>query len=72
MGAAVDYCLRTLDAMANSEVDGNLSVKMTQLGLDIDYQFFLEDMKKIVSRAKKYGNLREHRHGRLCTDLDYP
>lgn len=54
--AAVDYCLRTLDSMANSEVDGNLSVKMTQLGLDIDYQFCLENMRKIVSRAQKYGN----------------
>jgi proline dehydrogenase len=55
-GAAVDYCLRTLDAIEKSEVDGNLSVKMTQLGLDIDNQFCLENMKKIVSRAKKYGN----------------
>ncbi|MEC1522740.1 proline dehydrogenase [Neobacillus niacini] len=54
--AATEYCLRTLDAMEKSKVDGNLSVKMTQLGLDIDYKFCLENMKKIVSRAKKYGN----------------
>lgn len=53
---ATDYCIRTLDAMAKASVDCNLSLKMTQLGLDIDYGFCLENMKKIVSTAKKYGN----------------
>lgn len=53
---ATDYCVRTLHAMANAKVDCNLSVKMTQLGLDIDKQFCLENMKKIVSTAKQYDN----------------
>lgn len=53
---ATDYCVRTLHAMAKAKVDCNLSVKMTQLGLDIDYDFCLSNMKKIVSTAKQYNN----------------
>ncbi|MEW8986929.1 MAG: proline dehydrogenase family protein, partial [Bacillus sp. (in: firmicutes)] len=53
---ATDYCIRTLHAMAAAKVDGNLSVKMTQLGLDIDKRFCLDNMRKIVSTAKQYNN----------------
>lgn len=53
---ATDYCVKTLHAMASAKVDGNLSVKMTQLGLDIDKQFCLDNMRKIVSTAKQYNN----------------
>ncbi|MBA4535949.1 proline dehydrogenase [Bacillus aquiflavi] len=53
---ATQYCIDTLDAIAKSGVECNLSVKMTQLGLDIDKDFCLNNMKKIVSTAKKYDN----------------
>ncbi|OLS40083.1 proline dehydrogenase family protein [Bacillus sp. MRMR6] len=53
---STDYCVRTLHAIHKEKVDCNLSVKMTQLGLDIDYDFCLNNMKKIVSAAKQYNN----------------
>lgn len=53
---ATNYCIRTLHAIADAKVNCNLSVKMTQLGLDIDKQFCLDNMKKIVSTAKQYDN----------------
>jgi proline dehydrogenase len=53
---ATDYCIQTLDAMASSGVDCNLSLKMTQLGLDISEEFCLENMRAIVRTAKKYHN----------------
>ncbi|WP_243387874.1 proline dehydrogenase family protein [Bacillus kexueae] len=51
---ATDYCVRTLEAIAKSGVKSGLSVKMTQLGLDIDKQFCLDNMRKILDTAKKY------------------
>lgn len=54
--AATAYCVKTLHAIAKEKVDSNLSVKMTQLGLDIDYGFCLDNMRKIVSTAKQYNN----------------
>lgn len=53
--AATDACIKTLEAIAESGVDCNLSVKMTQLGLDIDYDFCYENMKRIVGTADKLG-----------------
>ncbi|MCL7745685.1 proline dehydrogenase family protein [Halalkalibacter alkaliphilus] len=54
--AATEYCLKTLDAMASTGVDCNLSLKMTQLGLDISEDFCLENMRRIVGTAKQYNN----------------
>lgn len=53
---ATEYCVQTLNAIAQSNIDSNLSVKLTQLGLDIDYDFCLCNMKRIVQTAKQYGN----------------
>ncbi|MFF2876417.1 proline dehydrogenase family protein [Gottfriedia sp. NPDC057991] len=51
---ATDYCIQTLNAIKKSNVNCNLSLKLTQLGLDIDFDFCLENMKIIVSKAKQY------------------
>ncbi|WP_227940326.1 proline dehydrogenase family protein [Alkalihalobacillus deserti] len=53
---ATEYCIKTLNAMASSGVDCNLSLKMTQLGLDISEEFCLENMRRIVGTAKQYNN----------------
>ena len=53
---ATDACVQTLHAIAESGADSHLSVKLTQLGLDIDYDFCLKNMRKIVSTAKQFGN----------------
>jgi proline dehydrogenase len=51
--AARDEVIQTLDEVARTEVDANVSVKLTQLGLDIDYALCLENMHAILSRAKE-------------------
>ncbi|CAM3922333.1 proline dehydrogenase family protein [Alkalicoccus chagannorensis] len=53
---AADYCIRTLDAMASFGVDCNLSLKLTQLGLDIDRSICMQNMRAILDKAKKHNN----------------
>jgi proline dehydrogenase len=53
---AADYCIRTLDAIQESGVQSNLSLKMTQLGLDISLDLCMDNMRRILDRAAKYGN----------------
>lgn len=54
--AAADHCLQTLDAIAETGVDSHLSLKLTQLGLDIDRDMCLFHLRAILGRAKRYGN----------------
>jgi proline dehydrogenase len=53
---AAQYCIKTIEAIAESGVNSNLSLKLTQLGLDIDPQFCLENMRQIVETAKRHNN----------------
>jgi len=53
--AAEEY-RRALDALAESGVDSNVSLKLTQMGLDIDQGFCQENVAKIVEHAKRKGN----------------
>jgi proline dehydrogenase len=53
---SAEYCIRTLDAIEEAGVTSNLSVKLTQLGLDISKDLCMENMRRILERAKKYGN----------------
>ena len=53
---AADYCVQTLEAIATSGVKCNLSLKMTQLGLDISPEICMNNMKRILDTATKYGN----------------
>ena len=43
---------RTLEAIDSVGVNSNLSVKMTQLGLDIDRNFCVQNMCLILETAK--------------------
>lgn len=52
--AAKDNILQMLDYIHDENLDSHISVKLTQLGLEIDEQFCLENMKEIVARADKY------------------
>ena len=49
--AARDEVIKTLNAVADGGVNGNVSVKLTQLGLDIDNELCTENMRRILSRA---------------------
>lgn len=50
--AARDEVIQILDAIAETGVNGNVSVKLTQLGLDIDRRLCVENMTRILERAR--------------------
>lgn len=54
---SADYCIKTLEAIHSSGVDCNLSLKMTQLGLDISRELCVTNMRRILDVAKKNGNI---------------
>jgi proline dehydrogenase len=45
-----------LDAMAREKLDSNLSVKLTQLGLKMDRELCLNNLRELVVAAKSRGN----------------
>jgi proline dehydrogenase len=51
-----DYCIRTLDAVAAAGVRSSLSVKLTQLGLDIDREMCYQNMREILRCAQSHDN----------------
>ncbi|GAA4727157.1 proline dehydrogenase family protein [Brevibacillus fulvus] len=54
---AADYCIKTVEAIHASGVQSNLSVKLTQLGLDISRDLCVANMRRILDTAKKCGNM---------------
>lgn len=53
---SADYCIRTLEAIHQAGVNCNLSVKLTQLGLDISRELCVGNMRRILDAAKRFGN----------------
>jgi proline dehydrogenase len=53
---AVQSYLDLLDAIPKAGVDSNVSLKLTQMGLDIDTDYCLQNVEKIVARAKELAN----------------
>jgi proline dehydrogenase len=51
--AARDEVVRTIEAVANAQIDGNVSVKLTQLGLDIATELCAENMHRVLTRARE-------------------
>jgi len=51
-----EECLRVLEAIHLNNLDANLSVKPTSLGLSINPQYFYNNMIEILSKAKEYNN----------------
>lgn len=52
---ATGWALETLDGIAKSGVESHLSVKLTQLGLDLDMDVCEQNMRRILQKAKEYG-----------------
>jgi proline dehydrogenase len=52
---AADRYLRTLDALSERGLEANVSVKLTQMGLDIDPDFCRANVARIVTRARQIG-----------------
>jgi proline dehydrogenase len=52
---AADRYIETLDALAPEGFDGNVSLKLTQMGLDIDAAFCRDNVRRVLERAAKTG-----------------
>ena len=73
-GEARDAYLKMLDQIAASGVQANVSVKPTQMGLDISPETCLANMRAILARAKALGSfVRLDMEGSAYTDrtLDF-
>ena len=53
---AVSAYLDLLDAIPKAGIESHASLKLTQMGLDIDTEYCYRNIEKIVSRAKEHGN----------------
>ena len=65
--------LSVIEAIHTHGADAHISLKPSQLGLDIDYQFCLENLREIVSKASGYGifvNFDMEDHARLQLSFD--
>ncbi|WP_066295264.1 proline dehydrogenase family protein [Bacillus sp. FJAT-29937] len=51
---AKEQILKVIEAIHENQVDAHISLKPTQLGLDIDYHFCLSNLREIVDLASKY------------------
>ncbi|MDP8905187.1 MAG: proline dehydrogenase family protein [Chloroflexota bacterium] len=52
---AADRYLATLDALAVRGLEANVSLKLTQMGLDIDADFCRANVGRVVDRARQIG-----------------
>lgn len=71
---ATEYNVRTLEAIGKTGVNSNLSVKMTQLGLDIDKEFCIKNMCQILDAAKRTNNfvridMEDYSHCQVTLDI---
>jgi proline dehydrogenase len=73
--------LEILDRIHAAKANANVSVKLTQMGLDIDEQLCLRNMRSIIGKAKQYDSFVRidmeqssytERTMRLFTDVLYP
>jgi len=53
---ATEEALAIFDAIEKSGANSNVSVKLTQIGLDLDKEFCLENMDRIAAKAKETNN----------------
>ena len=71
---SANECIAALDAIAFAEVKSTLSVKMTQLGLDISEDLCMSNMRQILDTAKSYGNsanidMEDYAHNEITIDI---
>lgn len=67
--AAKQSCLAVLDAIHEYNLDGNISIKLTQLGLKLDRSVCEENVSEILERANSYQNfVRIDMEDSSCTD----
>jgi proline dehydrogenase len=52
--AAADVYLRVIDRIATEQLDANVSLKLTQMGQDIDEGFLHENVLRVFERAREH------------------
>jgi proline dehydrogenase len=70
---AKDSILEVIEAIHENGVDAHISLKPTQIGLDIDYDFCYENLLEIVAAASKYDmhiNIDMEDYGHLQPSFD--
>ncbi len=66
---ATNDCLSILDAIAKEKINSNLSLKLTHLGLKLDYSICEENLKSIIDSAKEKNIfVRIDMEDHTCTD----
>lgn len=71
---ATGWCVKTLQAIGEENVRSGLSIKLTQLGLDIDRSFCVGNVKKILDAAKQCGrfvriDMEDYAHCQTTIDI---
>jgi proline dehydrogenase len=61
--AAADEYLKILDAIAETNVQSEASLKLTQMGLDISQKLCLHNMRRILEQARMHQNF-------VCIDME--
>ncbi len=54
--ASRDVCLRALGEISESHIDGNVSIKLTQFGMDISEPACRSNVEQLVRRAKELSS----------------
>jgi proline dehydrogenase len=54
--ASADSYIEILEAIEDARIDSNVSLKLTQMGLDIDEQLCFENLSRICKRAQELNN----------------
>ncbi|MBO1911226.1 proline dehydrogenase family protein, partial [Microvirga sp. 3-52] len=70
---AKNSILDVIEAIHTHSVDAHISLKPSQLGLDIDYNFCYENLREIVEKANQYNifvNFDMEDHERLQPSFD--
>ncbi|OCA83275.1 proline dehydrogenase [Bacillus sp. FJAT-27225] len=52
---AKDQILKVLEAIIEHKLDAHLSIKPTQVGLDIDFDFCLSNVREVVAKAAEHN-----------------
>jgi proline dehydrogenase len=72
--AATREYLRVLDAVSTSGIERNVSIKLTQLGLDVDRATCVDNMRRILEPAIRQGffvriDMEDSHHADLTLDI---
>ncbi|TYR80102.1 proline dehydrogenase [Priestia megaterium] len=71
---STNMCIQTLHAIAHSNVQSNLSLKMTSLGLDISKELCMKNMRKILGVARTHQifvriDMEDYAHCQVSLDI---